>query len=453
MATTGFDTYYSDTPIPNLDKNQREWFHPIVDRIFRERSVFTGLVPFAYRLDAVNAKTMTISEVFGIHPNFDPVGLRDLWLPASHIDSRSVQVTFDRYAGKVAYMKYDDIITYWKQGGQQGQSALRSILNGALGDHMVDVNDYLIRNTFLSGAFANSASSASDPMNFGALTSTDTFVKEIADEMWLGFSYRGLAQAADPSLPMSNQGQILCITSPGGIFEFFGDEDWKSVKQYADPTSLLRYETGMWHNTRFLQTPRMVLYNCGEIIGQYVLDGAHSAEDGSPDPTTTPVDGVRRVGQDGAQHYILTTTDPVEVAIGDIISVHVDRTDSFGVDDGADYRDGTKIDRRVVGVDHAQKRIQLDRPLMTDFPTGAFVTKATHVHAAIFIGAPGGVVSGVGRPIELHTPPPVDDLEMMYRFSWDQYLGYNVYQPDVFETYFFTGKVKVKGAPVNQSAS
>lgn len=446
MPTTGFDTYYGDTPVQNLDRNQRQWYHPIVDRLMRERSVWTGLVPFVYNLGNVNAKTMTITEVFGIHPNFDPIGLRDLWLPSSHIDSRSVDVTFNRYGGKVAYMEYDDIITYWKTAGN-GRSAIERILRGALGDQIIDVNDYLIRNAFLSGSFSQFAGTASA---FGGLTETDTFDKAIIDEMWLGFAYRGLAVAQNPNLPMNNNGSILCVTTPGAIFEMIGEEDWKTTQQYANPGRLLAYEVGAWHNCRFVQSPRMTLYNCGEIIQQTTLDGAHDSADGSP---STVVDGVRTVGQDGAQHYLQLADTPTEFAVNDIISIHTDTTSAFGVTGGADYRDGTKVDRRVVSVDSGNKRISIDRPLMNDFASGAYVTKATHVHSAVFIGGPGGVVSGVGRPLRMHNPPVVDDLEMMYRFSWDTYSGYNVYQPDVFETLFFTGKIKVKGEATNQAAS
>lgn len=454
-ATSGFDNFYGDTPTEVLDQNQRDWFHPVVDRVFRERSVWTGLVPFAYNNAGVNAKRMTITQVLGLHPNFDPIGLRDIWLSAGHIDSRNVEVTFNRYAGKVAYMDYDDIITYWKGADQAGQrSIMAGLLRTELGEQMIDVNDYLIRNAFLSGDYKLFSGTAT---SFGGLGSTDKFELEIPREMWLGHSYRGNQLAADPSLPSSNNGSILCVTSPAAAFEIMGEEDWTDRHKFVDQSKLLRYEIGSWMNTRFIQSPRMTLYNCGEIIFRATLDGDHSAGDGSPDPTITKVDGVYGVGQKGVQHYLqlssATTGAFSDIEANDIISIHSTVTSTFGVTNGADYRDGTKQDRRVISVDGVTKRITLDRPIMTDLEDGTYVTLATHVHAAVFIGGANGVVAGVGRPVGFHQPPAVDDVEAMFRFSWDMYIGYQVYAPEVFDVYFYTGEVRYKGRKKVQAAS
>jgi len=54
-------------------------------------------------------------------------------------------------------------------------------------------------------------------------------------------------------------------------------------------------------------------------------------------------------------------------------------------------------------------------------------------------------VSGVARAPRLHAPPPVDDFEMVQRFSWDAYMGYQPYAPEVFEVVFSAGSTRVKG--------
>lgn len=189
MTTGDFDAYYGDTPVSALDQNQRDWYHPILDSIFRQQSVFTGLVRFYKNLGAVNAKNMTISQILDVHGDFDPLGLRDIWMPASHVDSRNVQVTFSRYGGKVAYHEYDDIITYWKQNAAGGW---RSILQGQLGHHMVTVHDYLTRNAFFQLPFSLIAGGGSD---FSDIATTDLMTLDIADDIWLGFGYRDVPMA------------------------------------------------------------------------------------------------------------------------------------------------------------------------------------------------------------------------------------------------------------------
>ena len=75
----------------------------------------------------------------------------------------------------------------------------------------------------------------------------------------------------------------------------------------------------------------------------------------------------------------------------------------------------------------------------------AYVTKAQNVHASIFVGGPNGIVSGVARPPRFHAPPPVDDFEMVQRFSWDGYFGHQPYAPEVFEVVLSAGTTRVKG--------
>ena len=55
-------------------------------------------------------------------------------------------------------------------------------------------------------------------------------------------------------------------------------------------------------------------------------------------------------------------------------------------------------------------------------------------------------MSGVAMPPRFHAPIPVDDFEMVQRFSWDAYLGHQPYAPEVFEVVFSAGTTRVKGA-------
>lgn len=452
--TLTFDQAYGDTPVSALDQNQRDWYHPIVDRMFRQQSVFKGLVRYYQNLGSINAKNMTITEISDVHPNFDPLGLRDIWMPASHIDSRSHQITFSRYGGKVAYHEYDDLITYWKVNGAAG---MRGILQGALGQHMIDVHDYLIRNAFLTLPFQTySGSAATGYTGFDDIKAADIFDPQIADEMWLGFSYRDVPLATNPELPNGNQGMLLCLTTPGVVYDIQQQTEdsqaaskFKNVMMYADPSRLLNYEVGMYRNTRYLASPRMTLWNSGTIETQAAIKVAISAGDGAPDPETTKVDSVYAVGQKGVTHGI-TVDDVGSIVAGDIVTIHVDRTSDFGVSNGVDHRDGKLHVRRVVAVSGSTV-LRFDRPIMEDFSTDlggtvyGYVTKGRHVHCSIFLAGPDAVVGGVGRPPVVKAPPPVDDFEQVFRFSWNSYEGFNLSKPEVADIVFSAGSTRFTG--------
>lgn len=458
MTLGDFDAYYGDTPVSALDQNQRDWYHPLVDTLFRQQSVFTGLVRFYQNLGAVNAKNMIINQILDVHPNFDPLGLRDIWMPASHLDSRQLSVTFSRYGGKVAYHEYDDIITFWRQNAAGGMAR---IVQGQLGLHMVDVHDYLIRNAFLGLPFKQYVGGGSD---FSAIGTGDVMTLGLADQMWLGFGYRDVPLAQNPNLPQSNAGMILCVTSPGVIYDIrqgtTENEDWLPIIKYTDPSRAFRYEVGSLRGVRYLSTPRATLWNCGTIIEQMSITAAVTAGDGSPDPETTQVDDTYSVGQKGATHYLQLDSDNFDsdtlFAVGDIVTIHVDRTSANGIANGVDYTDGKLHNRRIVAMNTTASQISLDKPIMVDMDTDlgggvyGYVTKGRHIHSSMFIGGPDAVVGGVGRPPVVKAPRPVDDFEQIFRFSWNSYEGFNTYRPEVAEVVLSAGTIKVVGDAVVQ---
>lgn len=457
MTLGDFDQFYGDTPVSALDQNQRDWYHPIVDTLFRTASVYTGLVRFYQNLGAVNTRTMIINQILDVHPDFDPLGLRDIWMPASHLDSRQLQITFSRFGGKVAYHEYDDIITFWKQNQAGGMAR---ILQGQLGNHMVSVHDLLIRNAFLNLPFQQYVGGGSD---FSAIGTSDTMTLALADEMWLGFGYREVPMAINPMLPQANAGQLLAVTTPGVVFDLRAgatdNEDWLPIIKYVRPELAFRYEVGSLRGTRYIQTPRATLWNCGAITEQRTITTAVNAGDGAPDPEVTQVDGTYFVGQKAATHSIQLDSDfdsDSALAVGDIVTIHLDRTSDFGITDGVDYRDGKLQNRRIVSLNYGAGQISLDKPLMVDMTTDlgggvfAYLTKGRHIHSTTFIAGPDAVVGGVGRPPVMKAPSPVDDFEQVFRFSWNGYEGFNTFRPEVAEVVYSAGTIKVVGSPVIQ---
>lgn len=430
-----------DHPWAGITTKERLFYDPVLRDVYRWKAVFGPYITFQQNLANRQAKTMNITSLYDIHANFDRLGLRDMSLPASHVDSRGLEITFERYGGKVAYHTYDEIITYWQYSGGN-LSAVRRIVQDKLGQHMVDVQDMLARNAMLSVPFKMYGG---DATSFAELTSDDKITTSKLNEIHLGMKYRGVpyAQTGNGSV-----GSIVCITSPGVIFDLqqqTDPKDWLTVMAYADPSRLLNYEVGTYRNIRFVETPKCTLFNAGAQVIQANISVAIAAGDGSPDPNATLVDGTYKVGQPGAAHFIQLAggTDMTKFAVNDIVSIHVQRTSAFGVTNGVDYRDGKLTNRRIVSIDDGGAgRLAFDQPVMIDFDVNlgagvyGYVTKGMHVHSAIFVGGSDGIVMGVGRPPRLHAPGPIDDFDSIYRFSWDSFQGYCNYNPNVLETLF-----------------
>lgn len=460
MATGDFDTFYSDNPWAVIDKNQRTWYDPELISLFRQKAIFTPTINFVKNLGDVRATKMILNQFLEPHPDTTALAVRQIWMPASHVDSRQIEVVFQRYGGKVAYTTYDDLVTYWQQNKQAG---IRRIMRGALGNHMIDVLDLLARDAYVKGALDSGYSIfEGGGADFNDLTTGDTFDITKALDIWLGMSLRGVASALGVAGASNN---IICYTSPSVIYDIqkgTNSDEWISINQYEGRVAALKYEVGTYKNVRFVQSPKLVLWNTGALIAQGLVDVALTAGDGAPDPSAAKVDNTYMVGQEtaGIANEISIGSFGVgslsDLAENDVITIHTSRTAAQGVTNGVNPFDGTAQVRRIVSKSATPDKIVLDKPIMVDMDTDlgggtyAYVTKARNVHASVFVGGPNGIVSGVARAPRFHAPAPVDDFEMVQRFSWDGYFGHQAYAPEVFEVVLSAGTTRVKGAAVVQ---
>jgi hypothetical protein len=446
-----FDTFYSDEPWSIMDKNQREWYDPELINQWRQKSIFKDILTFTKNLGSVRATSMSVTELLDPHPDFTALASRQIWMPAMHLDSRQVDIVFQHNGSKVAYHKYDDMVTYWKQNNVAG---LRSMMRGALGQSEVDINDLLARNALIKGSFTtgyNMIMGGGD--DFSDIAVGDKMDTTICSDIWLGMANRGVNQALGPK---GAEGSIVCYTSPGVIYDLQKDSAWVTIREYLQDQSLLNYEVGAYKNVRFVQSPKCTLWNAGEVICRAPIKASHTAGDGCN--ILSKVDGTYATGQnsDGITHYLqlgdATSGSLTDIKVNDIITIHKTTTAAYGITDGVDFNEGTAMYRRVMSIDPATKRITLDLPIMIDYNVdlGAgvygYVTLGRNVHASIFVGGPQAIVGGVAQPPRFYSIDPIDDYKAIYRFTWDQYLGYQAYRPELFEVVFSAGTTRVKGA-------
>jgi hypothetical protein len=76
MPLGDFDSNYSSNPWQAITENQRKWYDPYLQDVYRKRNIFAQFTNFRQNLGAVNAKTMQITSLFDIHPNTNPLGIR-----------------------------------------------------------------------------------------------------------------------------------------------------------------------------------------------------------------------------------------------------------------------------------------------------------------------------------------------------------------------------------------
>lgn len=451
MTTGDFDTFYSSEPWSTILTNQRQWYDPFLRDYYYKNAIYSRFVTAQFNNGSVNAKTMSVTSLIAPHANSNELGLRQLWLPSSYVDSFQRDITFSRYGQKLALHEYDPLITYWQTNPSGG---LKTIINQQIGRLMVETLDKLARNAFLTNSFkliGDGSQTGFDQVQSGHFLGNAT-----VEDIQLGMKERGVpyAQLAMEQGSMTN---LFCITTPGEtrkMREGTAANDWWDVIKYANPQAAMKGEVGAWKGTRFIETNDACLYNCGEIYTQTTLGAAVHAGDGAPAPAS-PVDGVYKVGQPSGVVNYLPVASSAGFAVNDIVTIHVARTTANGVTNGVDFTDGKLENRRIVALNTGgANRIILDRPILEDFATDlggtvfGYVTKGRHIHTATFIGGTDGVVLGVARQPKIHTPKPVDDFDSVYRVSWDAYLGYQLFEPTVFENWFGAGPNRVKGPTV-----
>jgi len=441
-----------------------------VNLAFRRASIFTPLIDWNTEPMRTGAQNTRFHELIEGDINTDALSMTAKYVDAFGVDSRQRNLTVSRYGDKVQMSLYDNILTqFMKSGGKDW----RPILRGLLGSNIVRKFEHLARNAFLKGpsAFHTFAGSATTIATIG---SSDTFGLAIVNEWNLR-----LGNLGSPVVPGPVAAAKLAIIPPGvqydllsGIAAASGNESalWKDAHLYNDPSLILNYEVGTYKNLRFVVTPNNkygenlgVLYNTGAISYQHGVTSRITAGDGAPDPSTTQVDGTWYVGQSASTHYVqLESFTAGDYAVNDIVSIHTARMSSAGaganglttgVAFGVDPLHGQTITRRVVTVDATNNRLTFDRPVMQDYAaaftsadgsvtTGtagtfyAFVTKARHIGMVLVMGSRGGIMGGVAKALTLYEPKPVDDFDSVWRFSWDSWHGYNIWEPSVFEVHF-----------------
>lgn len=370
------------------------------------------------------------------------------------------------YGNGMSLHRESEMFNYWKRNGRE--NALRSIIQQSLGQAIVDHVDLLARNAFLKNPYAYFGSGSAT--GFNGITTSHRLSTDLVDAIQLGLKDRKLPYAAYPT--NLDPGDVFCITSAGARYDLMRevnssnlvDNKFVNIKMYADPSSIVNGEVGSYRGVRFIETPMSILWNAGAVTSQTTITAAVEPGDGAPDPETTAVDQVRYVGQPDATHSIAVTSSS-GFLVGDKVTVHKLRRTSgeiaagnYGVVDGLNWEDPMAQDMVIHSIPDGTHITFKEPYMMTDLSgngletnlgggTYGYVTKATNIHTAIFFSGQyqNGIIAGVTQPPRIYTPPAVDDFESIYRITYDMWMKYQLWEPQVYEVAFIAGSNKDKG--------
>lgn len=454
-----WSTYYDANPIGVIDRNRWTLWDPAISAKFIQSSIFTPLVGWATleSLGAQNAPLfVTGREMLQPITNHNPIGLRQRYLDALYTDSRERHiVSNNHYGSKIQFERYDPLINMWRANGAGG--FVEGILNQVLGNTIVWTHEKLCRDAIINNtAVQTFAGGATDASAMGAVSSNKFDIRELR-KVALRLSIRArfaLQNWGDYNDPVPGNNDKLMITTPGVMFDLNDqmDAEWMQNLRDLKDQRIINGGVVRYQGWTIVETWDAALWNMGMITRQVGVTLPIVAGDGAPDPTVGPV-GVWYVGQASSniKHYVqCTDLGTGQFHAGDFITLHVARTTKFGVADGCDYMDGRSLLMEVLSVDEVNERLVFRMPVMGDYQDGfvstslagvaqaaatyyAYITTGAHINPAYLFGARNGNFFAIRQQVKLHTPAPIDDLEMVQRVAWDLYGGMNNWQPDLNE--------------------
>lgn len=480
-----FETTYVLDPWEHITQNERVFYDGTLREQYTRRAVYSPYTLMKVDLGVPHARTIYFNELIAPRPNIAPIGNREMNASRLYTDSYQKSLTTARYGNGVSLHRESEMFNYWQpEGGNRlNDTALRGIIERVMGQVVVDHTDLLARNAFLQHPFPMWFGSVT---GFGNITVSDSnrLNTDILDAVWLGMLDQRVPWAAYPQ--DVEPGEILCVTSPGAIYDLKREVDtgnmvankFVNISEYGNAQALLAGEMGTYRQTRFLMSQMGILWNVGPIISQVAIKAPVKPGDGSPDPATTAVDGIRFVGQPGSTHSITTGTNTNLFAVGEKVTVHRSRfntgaglglnypklgvtTGGVSNGGGVDFTDPMAQDMVIVSIPDSTHIVFEEPYMMTDQGANAlqgletdlggtvygYITKATNVHTALFLNRQyrQGVISGFAQLPRFYRPIANDDYESIFRLSYDFWSQYKPWDPQVYQIAFLVGSNNHKG--------
>ena len=423
MAQGGSVERYLDFhPFRDWDVDRWDERSAIVDTAFHQRNIyFTPLVG--------NSLVMPVgidreqywyvdNKIVPAHVNHNPIGWYQKMMGPLYVDVQRRRVqSKDRYGSKIQYDRRDAMISrYGNDRSAFISAALRDQLayNIAAQQELVSLHGILKNATFSYLYDGSRFVAGTNDFSDIPQTVDGVFDVTILEEVALRMATRSRNFAdqwgtyAQPVPGQNFRGSALIAMTTGTYWSIWNtpESDYMvDLRQLQDDRIINGGQVQYRRFSTIIDTDMsQVLWNAGTITKQKAVTAPIQWGDGGPDPATTAVDGVFLMGQEGATHYVqVNSITAGDFTVGDRVTIHTARTDSWGITDGVDFMDGESLDIEVYSIDADNNRITFREPITQQYvnaqaytsleggaATGqayAFVTKAQHIHPVIVMGA------------------------------------------------------------------
>jgi N4-gp56 family major capsid protein len=399
----------------SLPAGQRAFYEQKLLENLRTKSI---LAPFTVMKEDFRARDtgqIVYSEVLDTEPNWNAFSEDIVWLRGASLDSRSVTINLEVHGDVIKISDYNELVNFWNQGD------LRGLVDGKLGQNMIDHIDIMARNAFLDHPNKMFGGDATDRATL-AQNASDYFLPSMGE-----LARVHLEENEVPGVSAVGDGaskNIVCVTTPRVIHDIRtgAGSDWKEVQEYAGSSRIFSNEVGMYGGVRYIKTNRLRMRNTGLANAQGALDAATVPGQGA----AQTVDKVYSVGQAGSTRTVpLGTGEGALFSVGMYVTIHSAPLGVTVLDS-----DGTQETRRIVAI--VGDTLSFDKPLLKPHAAGDYVTNAVDVHGSIFMGGPG-VVYGVGERPHPVLLPVIDDLGMIRRLAWRGFVKMQLFRPEMFE--------------------
>jgi hypothetical protein len=421
----------------------------------------------------LNQKWYTGRETIPSHANHNPIGWYARYTDGIYLDTRERALYSRlRYGGKAQWDKTDEIVTRF---GNDTDSFISAAMNANLLRNVTVVHEKIARDAvlrFAQNKFIGNLSQwdASHNVNTFDGSGSNKFDIKYLEEMSLRLAIRSgehkgkFGDYANPVPGEQFRDNVLLAVPTSVYWDLWNSpaRDWMvDLRQLSDQRIINGGKVQYRNITIQDYGVSLSLWNAGKIINQMVVSEPIMWGDGTPDPETgAAVDNIWLSGQGGAavKHYIQLAANSFDAntapKYGDFVTIHVKRTNEFGVTNGADVLDGQTITVEIVSADVANQRVVVRKPITEQFDkvlgdgSGgyAYMTIAQHVYPCFAIGARGMVTWAGREPITWHRPKDEEaDYPSIERVTWQERGEMNMWDPDVYEIVYCEGSFANRG--------
>ncbi len=425
------------------------------------------------------------TDVVQSHTNHNTIGRYQRMMTPLYIDTRYKKVRARyRWGSKIQLDDRDEMVTRF---GMDTPTFITRVLQRDMANNIVAQTERIARDGILTNAdhlfMWNGNAFANGTLDFSDIPADESglFDVKLLEQVALRMSYRSMytlkswGSYANPVPGQNFRSSVLIMMTTGGYWGIWNSEEQDymiDLRQLQDERIINGGEVQYRKFATIQDTKHsLVLWNAGTITTQKAVTRPIKWGDGAPDPATTQVDGVFYAGQssDNTTHYIqLDSLAAADFAVGDFVSIHLARTDDWGITDGNNFLDGKTLVAEIYTIDATNNRLTFRDPVTEQYEDSfdyntlngvasagqayAFVTKAQHVHPVYVVGG-REMVQWVARRqpdgslIQFHRPVDTNvDFPSIQRVTANWYGEVNKWSPDLVEIFFCAAQWANRGA-------